>query len=51
MDAETLLNRIGKGVSDKVFYRTALPEKDEISQELAAMSNSSGGIIILGVMR
>ena len=49
MDAIELLNIIGQGETSKVQFKQELPHRDSISQEIVAMSNSLGGVILLGI--
>src|SRR5690554_4359578 len=49
MDTIELLNIIGQGETSKVQFKQELPHRDSISQEIVAMSNSSGGVILLGI--
>lgn len=49
MEALELLDIIQRGESSKVQFKERLPHQDSMAQEMAAFSNSEGGIIIIGV--
>ncbi len=49
MDAIELLNIIGTGETSTVQFKVKMPHKDSIAQEIVAMSNSLGGVILLGI--
>jgi len=49
MDAAELLEIIRDGEVGKVQFKEKLPQADSMSREIVAMSNSVGGIILLGV--
>ena len=49
MEAIELLNIIGTGETSKVQFKEKMPHRDSISQEIVAMSNAIGGLILLGV--
>lgn len=49
MTAIELLDIVGTGETSKVQFKSELPHKDDFAKEMIAMSNSLGGIILLGV--
>jgi len=49
MDSKELLLIIKGGESSKVQFKERLPHADSLAHELIAFSNSSGGMIIIGV--
>jgi predicted HTH transcriptional regulator len=49
MDAIELLDLISTGETSKVQFKVEMPHKESISQEIVAMSNSFGGLILLGI--
>lgn len=49
MEAIELLNIISTGETSKVQFKEKMPHRDSISQEIVAMSNALGGVILLGV--
>ena len=49
MNAIELLDIISTGETSKVQFKEALPNQGSISREIVAMSNSQGGLILLGV--
>lgn len=49
MEAIELLNIIGLGETSKVQFKEKLPHKDKVAQEIVAMSNAIGGMILIGV--
>lgn len=49
MDAIELLDIINAGETSKVQFKEKLPHLDSLGAEMAAMSNSLGGIILFGV--
>ncbi len=49
MDALELLDIIATGETSKVQFKEIMPHKDSVMQEIVAMANSLGGIIIFGV--
>ena len=49
MNAVELLSIIGTGETSTVQFKELLPHRDSIAQEIVAMSNSLGGVILLGV--
>lgn len=49
MDSIELLNIISDGETSKVQFKEKMPPKDGLAAEIIAMSNSLGGIILLGV--
>ena len=49
MDAFELLDIISTGETSKVQFKEKLPNPDDFAKEIVAMSNSLGGIILLGV--
>ena len=46
MEALELIEIIAAGETSTVQFKEALPEKSPIEEEMIAMSNSKGGIII-----
>lgn len=49
MNAVELLGIISTGETSKVQFKELLPHKDSVAQEIVAMSNSLGGVVLLGV--
>lgn len=49
MEALELIELIQKGESSSVQFKERLPHQDSLAQEMAAFSNSTGGLIIIGV--
>lgn len=49
MDAIELLNIIGTGETSTVQFKVKMPRRESIAQEIVAMSNSLGGVILLGI--
>jgi len=49
MNAIELLDIIGSGETSKVQFKEKLPHPDSIAQEIVAMSNALGGMILIGV--
>jgi len=49
MDALELLDIVSSGETSKVQFKEKLPHQDSIAKEMVAMSNSLGGVIIIGV--
>jgi ATP-dependent DNA helicase RecG len=49
MNAIELLEIISTGETSKVQFKQELPHRDSVAQEIVAMSNSLGGVILLGV--
>jgi predicted HTH transcriptional regulator len=49
MNAIELLDIINLGETSKIQFKETLPNVESVSRELVAMSNSSGGNILLGV--
>ena len=49
MNAVELLSVISTGETSKVQFKQELPHKDSVAQEIVAMSNSLGGMILVGV--
>lgn len=49
MNPSELLDIIQKGESSKVQFKERLPHPDSLAQEMAAFSNTQGGLIIIGV--
>ncbi len=49
MNAVELLDIISTGETSKVQFKEELPHKDSVAQEIVAMSNSLGGVILLGI--
>lgn len=49
MNAIELLDIISTGETSKVQFKEELPHRDSVAQEIVAMSNSLGGMILIGV--
>ncbi len=49
MNAIELLDIISTGETSKVQFKETLPHSESMSREMVAMSNSLGGVILLGV--
>lgn len=49
MNTVELLDIVSTGETSKVQFKEILPHKDSVAQEITAMSNSMGGIILIGV--
>lgn len=49
MEALELLGIIGLGETSKVQFKEKMPNKDSVAQEIVAMSNAIGGMILIGV--
>lgn len=49
MDAIELLEIISLGETSRVQFKQEMPHKESLAQEIVAMSNSIGGMILLGV--
>jgi ATP-dependent DNA helicase RecG len=49
MDQIELLEIIGNGETSTVQFKESFPHQDTITQEMVAMSNAKGGIILFGV--
>jgi ATP-dependent DNA helicase RecG len=49
MNAIELLDIISTGETSKVQFKEELPHRDSVAQEIVAMSNSIGGVILIGV--
>ncbi|GAB1453625.1 hypothetical protein MASR2M47_36810 [Draconibacterium sp.] len=49
MNALELLDIISTGETSKVQFKEELPHRDSVAQEIVAMSNSLGGVILIGV--
>ena len=49
MNTIELLDIISTGETSKVQFKEELPHRDSVSQEIVAMSNSLGGVVLLGV--
>ncbi len=49
MNAIELLDIISTGETSKVQFKQTIDSEDSIAAEMIAMSNSKGGIILLGV--
>lgn len=49
MTVQELLDIVGSGETSKVQFKEKLPHQDSMAAEMIAMSNSLGGIILLGV--
>lgn len=49
MEALELLELIQKGESSTVQFKERLPHQDSVAQEMAAFSNTEGGLIVIGV--
>lgn len=49
MEALELLDIIGTGETSRVQFKELMPHKDSVAQEIVAMANSLGGVIVFGV--
>ncbi len=49
MNAIELLDIISTGETSKVQFKEELPHRDSVAQEIVAISNSLGGVILIGV--
>lgn len=49
MNAIELLDIISTGETSKVHFKEELPHRNSVAQEIVAMSNSLGGMILIGV--
>ena len=49
MNAIELLDIISTGETSKAQFKETLPKQESVSREIVAMSNSLGGLILLGV--
>ena len=49
MDALELLDIISAGETSRVQFKESMPHRDSVAQEIVAMANSLGGVIIFGV--
>src|SRR5690554_4315800 len=49
MNAIELLDIISTGETSKVQFKEELPHRDSVAQEIIAISNSLGGVILIGV--
>ncbi|MDR0938186.1 MAG: putative DNA binding domain-containing protein [Mediterranea sp.] len=49
MNAIELLDIISTGETSTVQFKETLPHKDSVAQEIVAMSNSLGGVILIGI--
>ena len=49
MEAIELLDIVNAGETSKVQFKEKMPHKDKMAAEMVAMSNSLGGIILLGI--
>ena len=49
MNTVELLDIVSTGETTKVQFKEELPHRDSVAQEIVAMSNSLGGVILLGV--
>ena len=49
MNAIELLDIISTGETSKVRFKEKLPHADSMAREIVAMSNSLGGVILLGI--
>ncbi|MGY6560095.1 MAG: RNA-binding domain-containing protein [Nitritalea sp.] len=49
MNAIELLDIISTGETSKVQFKEELPHRDSVAQEIVAMSNSLGGVILIGI--
>jgi len=49
MDAKELLDIITSGETSRVQFKETMPNAESMSREFVAMSNSGGGVILLGV--
>lgn len=49
MNIVELLDIVSTGETSKVQFKEELPHKDSMAQEIVAMSNSLGGVILIGI--
>lgn len=49
MNTVELLDIVSTGETSKVQFKEELPHKDSVTQEIVAMSNSLGGVILIGI--
>lgn len=49
MNTVELLDLVSTGETSKVQFKEELPHKDSVTQEIVAMSNSLGGVILIGI--
>ncbi len=49
MNTVELLDIVSTGETSKVQFKEELPNKDSVAQEIVAMSNSLGGVILIGI--
>lgn len=49
MEALELLDVISTGETSRVQFKESMPHKDSVAQEIVAMANSLGGVILFGV--
>lgn len=49
MNALELLNIVSTGETSTVQFKEELPHRDSVAQEIVAMSNSIGGVILIGI--
>ncbi|MDR0699330.1 MAG: putative DNA binding domain-containing protein [Tannerella sp.] len=49
MNTVDILDIVSTGETSKVQFKEELPNKDSVAQEIVAMSNSLGGVILIGV--
>ncbi len=49
MNTVELLDIVSTGETSKVQFKEELPHKDSMAQEIVAMSNSLGGVILIGI--
>lgn len=49
MNAIELLDIISTGETSKVQFKETLPNAESVSREMVAMSNSGGGIVLIGI--
>jgi ATP-dependent DNA helicase RecG len=49
MNTVELLDIVSSGETSKVQFKEELPNKESVAQEIVAMSNSLGGVILLGI--
>ena len=49
MNAIELLDIVSTGETSKVQFKEDLPHRDSVAQEIVAISNSLGGVILIGV--
>lgn len=49
MNTVELLDIVSSGETSKVQFKEELPNRDSVAHEIVAMSNSLGGVILLGI--